>query len=300
MAGIEQGLTDVDLPGLFEAADAASLEGQRRYVTAIRLSLILAVVAAITGVVSWTVGTRGMDLAAFGTAVALIGITGTELYVSTVRPADQWYDGRAFAESAKSLAWRYSVGGIPFAKEGDEDEVQRRFGAQMAQLLVDVPETSVKPSERPVVTERMAALRASDLPTRKAAYLESRIKDQQRWYAAKAKQNGKLAGRWRVALLVIEGVGIVAALVKAFGVVRLDLAGIVAAVIAAGTAWASLRQFSTLARAYTFAAHELAIARIRLDLVHNEDIWAAEVADSEEAVSREHTMWRASRSRTSL
>jgi hypothetical protein len=300
VASVERGLTDADLPGLFEAADAASLEGQRRYVTAIRFSLILAVVAAATGVVSWTVGTRGIDLAAFGTALALIGISGTELYVSTVRPADQWYDGRAFAESAKSLAWRYSVGGIPFAKEDDEDAVRRRFGAQMSKLLEDVPKTSVKPSQRPVVTERMAALRASDLSVRKAVYLESRIEDQQSWYARKAEQNGRLAGRWRIALLVIEALGIIAALVKAFGVVHVDLAGIVAAIIAAGTAWASLRQFSTLARAYTFAAHELAIARDRLTLANVEEIWAAEVADSEEAVSREHTMWRASRSRASL
>jgi conflict system pore-forming effector with SLATT domain len=297
VSSVERGLTDGDLPGLFEAADAASIEGQRRYVRATRLSLILAVVAAVTGVISWTVGARGIDLAAFGTALALIGISATELYVSSTRPADQWYDGRAFAESAKSLAWRYSVGGIPFAVRGDEDMTRRRFGDQMSRLLADVPVTSIEPSQRPVVTERMAALRASELSVRKAAYLSFRIYDQQKWYSRKARQNGKLAGRWRTALLVIEALGIVAAIVKAFGFVRLDLAGIVAAVIAAGTAWASLRQFSTLARAYTFAANELAIAHDRLELAIDETSWAAEVADSEEAISREHTMWRASRSR---
>ncbi|WP_410594030.1 DUF4231 domain-containing protein [Amycolatopsis sp. lyj-23] len=299
VSSVERGLSDANLPGLFEAADAASLEGQRRYVTAVRLSLILAIVAAATGVVSWTVGTRGIDLAAFGTALALVGITATEIYVSSVRPADQWYDGRAFAESAKSLAWRYSVGGIPFAKQPDEPSVRRRFGQQMSRLLDEAPQTSIKPSQRPVVTEQMALLRASDLATRKAAYLEYRIIDQQKWYAGKAEGNGRLAGRWRTALLVIEVVGIGAAIVKAFGYLTLDLAGVVAAVIAAGTAWTSLRQFSTLARAYTFAANELAIAHERLELVGDETSWAAEVADSEEAVSREHTMWRASRSRAS-
>lgn len=300
MADVEEGLTDADLPGLYEATDAASLEGQRRYVAAIRFSLILAVAAAITGVFSWTVGARGIDLAAFGTALALIGIAVLEIYVSSARPADQWYDGRAFAESAKSLAWRYSVGGTPFARQVDEEgSVRRRFGLQMSQLLEEAPQTSIKPSQRRVVTDRMAALRASDLATRKAAYLEFRIDDQQKWYAAKAERNARLAARWRTALLFIEAAGIVAAIVKAFGYVNIDLAGVVAAVIAAGTAWASLRQFSTLARAYTFAANELVIARDRLELVDNEADWAAEVADSEEAVSREHTMWRASRSRSS-
>jgi hypothetical protein len=284
---------------LFEAADAASIQGQRQYVKSVRFRLTLAVVAAITGVLTWQVGARGIDLAAIGTALALIAISLTELNVTSVRPADQWYDGRALAESAKSLAWRYSVGGIPFAKQDDEGSVKRRFIEQMACLLEEAPNTSIKPSQRPVVTEQMLTLRAGDLAARKAAYLQSRIADQQKWYSGKAQLNEKLAGRWRIALITIEILGIGAALAKAIGYVNLDLAGIVAAVIAAGTAWASLRQFSTLARAYTFAANELSIARERLELVNDETSWAAEVADSEEAVSREHIMWRASRSRAS-
>lgn len=295
----ERGLTDSDLPGLFEAADAASLEGQRQYVRAVRLRLVLAVIAATTGVITWRVGAQGFDLAAIGTALALILISLTELNVTSVRPADRWYDGRALAESAKSLAWRYSVGGVPFAKEPDDDQVKRRFVDQMASLLKDAPPTSIKPSQRAVVTEQMTALRASDLATRRSAYLDSRIGDQQSWYSRKAKHNEKLANYWRAALLTIEILGILAALAKAGGFLTLDLAGVVAAIVAAGTAWMSLRQFSTLARAYTFAANELAIARERLNLVADETSWAAEVADSEEAVSREHIMWRASRSRAS-
>lgn len=299
MVAAERGLTDSDLPGLFEAADAASLDGQRQYVRAVRFRLVLAVIAAATGVVTWKVGARGIDLAAIGTALALIAISLTELNVTSIRPADRWYDGRALAESAKSLAWRYSVGGVPFAKQEEDDQVKRRFIDQMARLLDEAPTTSIKPSQRPVVTEQMAALRASDLPTRRTAYLHSRIDDQQKWYSGKAELNEKLAGRWRMALVTIEVLGICAALAKAAGWVTLDLAGIVAAVVAAGTAWTSMRQFSTLARAYTFAAIELAIARGRLELVADETGWAAEVADSEEAVSREHIMWRASRSRAS-
>jgi hypothetical protein len=299
VTSVERGLADSDLPGLFEAADAAALQGQRQYVKSVRFRLILAVVAAATGVLTWQVGARGIDLAAIGTALALIAISLTELNVTSVRPADQWYDGRALAESAKSLAWRFSVGGIPFAKEDDDEPVKRRFIEQMARLLEEAPNTSIKPSQRPVVTEQMSTLRAGDLAARKAAYLQSRIADQQKWYSGKAQLNEKLAGRWRIALITIEVLGIGAALAKAVGYVNLDLAGIVAAVIAAGTAWVSLRQFSTLARAYTFAANELTIARERLELVNDETSWAAEVADSEEAVSREHIMWRASRSRAS-
>ncbi|MEV0681477.1 DUF4231 domain-containing protein [Actinosynnema sp. NPDC050436] len=292
------GLTDRDLPGLFEAADAASLDGQRRYVRAVRLRLVLAVAAAATGV--WPLIVGRVDLAAIGTAIALAGVTATELNLKSSRPEDRWYDGRALAESAKSLAWKFAVGGSPFAKTGrvrDPQAAEREFIKQVGELLAEAPTTAITPSDRPVVTDAMRLLRSQDLDTRKEVYLRSRIEDQQDYYTRRAKRNERRAGWWRTALLAIEVAGIGAALAKAVGAITIDLAGVVAAVIAAGTAWMSLRQLSTLARAYTFAANELGIVRGRLALVEDEAAWAAEVADAEDAVSREHTMWRASRTR---
>jgi hypothetical protein len=292
-------LHNSDLPGLFDAADNASLDGQRHYVRTVRVRLILTVIVAATGIVTWHVGAHDVDLAAIGTALALAVITLTELSLRSGRPEERWYDGRALAESAKSLAWRYSVGGVPFAKQADAHATKQRFIEQLSRLLQEAPATSIKPSERPAISPAMEELRAADLDTRKAAYLRFRITDQLSWYSRKASVNEKRANQWRTALLVIEVAGIAAALAKAAGYVSLDLAGLSAAVIAAGTAWMNLRQHTTLARAYTFAANELAIARDRLELVIDEAAFAAEVADSEEAVSREHKMWRASRSRPS-
>jgi hypothetical protein len=165
-------------------------------------------------------------------------------------------------------------------------------------LLHDAPTTSVKPTNAPAVTEAMQALRDSPLAVRREAYLHDRIADQQAWYSRKADRNTTLAHRWGVALLTVEIIGILAALSRAVGVVNFDLAGVVAAFIGAGAAWLAVRQYTTNARAYTFAAHELAIAYQRLSGIDDEISWASEVADAEEAVSREHTMWRASRSRT--
>jgi conflict system pore-forming effector with SLATT domain len=297
VVALERGLTDSDLPGLFEAADTASLDGQRRYVRTVRFRLVLAVVAAVTGALTWRIGAHGIDLAAIGTVIALVTIPLTELTIRSAKPEDRWYDGRALAESAKSLAWRYSVGGVPFAKEDDDTVVERRFVEQMSRLLDEAPTESIRPSQRPVITEQMAALRESDVATRRDTYLRHRIIDQQQWYSRKALLNERLADRWRFVLVIVEVVGICAALAKVVGYIDLDLAGATAAIIAAGTAWVSLKQFTTLARAYTFAAHELTIARSRLERSADENAWASEVADSEEAVSREHTMWRASRSR---
>lgn len=297
MVTTERGLADADLPGLFEAADSASLAGQRQYARTVRLRLLLVLLAAITGMISLRTGPAGIDLAAVGTAIALSAISLTQLSLKTSRPQDRWYDGRALAESAKSLAWRYSVCGVPYTRQDNEEATEHRLVEQMSRLLDEAPTTSIRSSRRPAVTATMRRLRAADLATRKAAYLRCRIIDQQAWYASRAEFNERRESLWRTSLLVIEILGVTAALAKAAGFIDLNLAGLAAALIASGMAWINLRQHATLARAYTFAANELAIVHSRLKLVEDEENWAVEVADSEEAVSREHTMWRASRSR---
>lgn len=78
-------------------------------------------------------------------------------------------------------------------------------------------------------------------------------------------------------------------------VINLDLLGIAGALAAAGIAWVRTRQYSSLAAAYSTTHRELTIVRERIRLA-TEANWAREVSDAEEAISREHTMWQASRS----
>ncbi len=52
---------------------------------------------------------------------------------------------------------------------------------------------------------------------------------------------------------------------KATGTLGVDLLGVVAAVAAAGASWLAVKQYSTLAEAYTVAAHELALTKERVN-----------------------------------
>jgi hypothetical protein len=287
---LNRGLQDDDLPALFTAADTASMHGQREYVHGVRLRLLLAVVAAGLALVTW-------KTAAVAVAVVFAAMLLIDLRLRARRPEEVWYDGRAVAESAKSLAWRYSVAGLPFAI-GDEAEVERRFVGESERLLEDVQTREVVGAARPEVTEAMRGLRGSDLEVRRAAYLAGRVGAQQEWYASRAALNEARARWWRAALVGVEVVGVLVALGRVAGIFDIDFAGLLATMVAAGAAWSGMRQHSTLARAYTFAAAELVIARGRLAAVSDEESWAREVNDAEEAVSREHTMWRASRSGT--
>ena len=284
------------LPGLFRAADEASLGGQARYLRASRLRLALLVVAGICGVFSVHVTPVSFDVAALAAAVALVGAALVEVWLLAEHPEQTWYDGRALAESAKTLAWRFAVAAAPFAKQGDEGGVERAFISQLRQLLDDAPKTTIGASAGPAVSEAMRVLRQSTFEIRKKTYLDERITDQQEWYSRKAGWNASRAQRWTIGLVMTELLGVVAAIFRGLGAINVDLAGVAATMVGTGVAWLSIKQHYSLSRAYAFAANELNIVCSDLRLVDDEKVWATAVADAEEAISREHTMWRASRS----
>jgi hypothetical protein len=288
-------LPDSALPGLFQEADRASLEGQRRSVRLTGRRLILAVFAALAATVTITVGHR-VDVAALVTAAAFLTAAVLEANLMQEKPDLAWYDGRAVAESVKTLTWRYAVAADPFPVGLDGETADRLFNEQLRLLLSDAPENSLRPTQAPAISAAMRSLRGGDLAVRQGAYLAERIHDQQKWYHRKAEYNRQRARIWRWALFTLEILGVCGALFRAFQVISVDLTGVIAAMIAAGAAWLGVKQHDSVARAYTFASHELSIIRSRLERPMGEDQWAGEVGDAEEAISREHTMWRASRS----
>lgn len=105
-------ISEAEFPASYRAADRCAQLGQQRLLVATRLRLAALVAAALFGALSLESGR--VDLAAFGAATALIVALVTDVYLLTVRPDRHWYAARAMAESVKSLAWRYLVGGRPF------------------------------------------------------------------------------------------------------------------------------------------------------------------------------------------
>jgi SMODS and SLOG-associating 2TM effector domain 1 len=59
--------------------------------------------------------------------------------------------------------------------------------------------------------------------------------------------------------------------------------------------WREVKQFGQLAHAYSLAANELGLIEAQATHVATDDEFAAFVADAEQAISREHTMWAARR-----
>ncbi|MFE7740714.1 DUF4231 domain-containing protein [Nocardia sp. NPDC057455] len=284
-------ISDADMPAFWRSADAASLRGQQLTLRLNRFRLGGTVLAAVGGALSWQAGAVNVwgVVALLGFAAALAA----EIVLITVRPEQDWYSGRALAESAKTLAWRYAVGGEPFLPAMTASDARTAMRDRLAAIAAEFGNQIPIGAGEAVVTPGMQALRSALFPERKAAYLRDRTEDQRQWYARKAEDAKQKMSRWRMALVLGEVTGLVLAGLRAFGVWEIDWSGVIAACIAAGTAWMGLKQFATLNSAYATAANELALQADKLADV-SEDEWPQAVADAEEAISREHTMWLAS------
>lgn len=288
-------LGDGDLPALYGAADTSSLQAQNQYRHATAAVLLLLILAAAGGLVTTSFGPGTTDWGGVVAAIAFFGALLVQLEQARSRPERAWYEGRALAESAKSLGWQYSVGGGRYGR--DTTRADEALRADLRSLLEDIGDA--RPIEVAAgsaqVTFAMDALRGGDLDTRRREYLRGRIADQRGWYAQKARWNRKRARIWLLAIIALQIVGGTAAIVKATGTVDVDLLGLASAVTASVVAWVRLKDHAQLDEAYSLASHELSLVESGIDEPTLESEWARFVADAEQAISREHRMWRAAR-----
>ena len=281
---------------MFRTADARSNAAQKSYARATATQLILLLVAAIGGSVSIETTPNGPDWGGVVAAGAFFTAAIVKLRILTTRPDRAWYESRALAESAKTLAWRYSVGGEPFPLDSDPADADRLLIQRLREVIQPLTDVALLPStnERSQITEGMRKLRARPLAERRAAYQTARLESQREWYAARAILNDRLARRWDTITLAFEVLGAVAAVLKASGV-EVGLLGLSSAIVAAVLAWTQMRAHANLSSAYAVAARELDDIQLLSGDPDTERQWAHFVEEAEMAISREHTTWRGAR-----
>ncbi|NUR64993.1 MAG: DUF4231 domain-containing protein [Streptomyces sp.] len=289
-------LEESDLPGVFESADAISKEGQRDYLKWTRGRLQLALAAALFGGIAATVDNHGRveKTAAALALTAFIAALLTEVHLLRDKPEERWYNGRALAESVKTLAWRYMAGAAPFPPSRSDDEARDVLLTRIHDLTTEanLPGLTFGQAQ---VTDRMREVRALDFADRKSVYLALRVADQEGWYNAKARLNKQNSGKWRSILILFEVLGVATSTVSLLDLADVDASSVVAAAIAAAGAWLEVKQYDNLSSAYSLTATELGFVRMTGENVTTEADWSRYVVSAEQAISREHTMWLARR-----
>jgi hypothetical protein len=287
-------VTERDFGALYHSADESSLIGQRRFLAATRVRLFGFGLAALAGSFAVTVGV----VDAFGVIalVAFVAALAAEVYTISEKPDRSWYEGRAAAESVKTLAWRFMVGGEPFPIQLSLVEADALYLRRLEEVLRDLNDVDFRPAlaGQQQITDDMRRVRGSSLDNRQETYGTLRIEEQRAWYAKKSAWNNQRSFRWSLAAISLEFCGLVGAAIKAFAITDIDLLGLVATTAAGITAWAQAKQFQSLRQAYFVASQELASIRSQMSTPMAELEWAHYVQDAEEAISREHILWRAS------
>jgi hypothetical protein len=287
-----------DYPALYQAADAASLRGQREYVWFARLGVGLVVSAAAVGIAASS--TTGLATRWLSALVGfLVGAAALMRWVGRSRePNKRWFDGRAVAESVKTITWRYMMRAAPFQCTEEEavvvlvDELHAVLlqCGQLATTLAPIPEGASR-----TITAEISRIRALSLEERRSHYATERIRDQAGWYARRSEDHSRAASRWFVAGLSAELLALLFAVLRAASGEGPNVVGLLAAIAAAATALNQLQSHDELTRSYGLASQELLILEPRLVTVRDERELDEVVRLTESTISREHTLWVAKR-----
>jgi hypothetical protein len=302
-------LHEEDMPGLFKAADKASIKAQAQFFSWLRAELVLLTLAAAVAVfstvnlVSPTVGpftingftTPPITLVALAGAVLIAFALGARIYRYWRHFDTKWYEARAAAESVKSLAWRYAVGGRPFPRGGDEVAAKQLLIRRLEDTLTDVARNLQKTAftDDEKITPAMQKLRDASLADRQEAYRANRIEDQETWYLKKSAWNKNRGLLWHSVLITVEALGVVGSGLLAVHLLPFSPQGVVAAIVSGIISWTQSKRYQDLEASYRVTASELGSIKQEIANQTTEAGWSTFVDEAEEACSREHRLWRA-------
>jgi hypothetical protein len=286
-----------DYPALNRAASDASRDGQNTYKRLVQAGLALVVAGALLGALAFLVP---KDYAAYFAAVAAIVLLGSVVakFVAKQRTDDkEWFDGRAVAESVKTLTWRYMMRLEPFEDDTtcDQKFIEELDAIREARSGLQF-RVGALGEEAEQITPRMREVRQMSVEKRRDLYVKERLDDQAKWYVGKSEDNRRLANRLFWAALVAQFIALALAVWRvAVPFAGLSLVGPLLALAAAFTAWTQLGRNDELRQSYALANQELLSIKALAAKVKTEQELSKVVRDGEGAISREHTMWIAKR-----
>lgn len=292
---INLNISDADYPALFQAADSTSRAAERRHLWFTGVILGALVACAALGALAAIFPGSGQKLALASTAGAAVSFVVASIR-KALKPEKAWYGGRAVAESSKTMSWRYMTGAEPYPVSLPAAEADSKFVSDLKAMVKDQGQAALalgsEFSDRPQISPRMREVRSSSLAGRRQVYLSARIEDQRHWYGRKARGSERAANWYFVLIQVSQALALAGSvlLLTPLGS-RWNLAGVFSSLATALVAWLQVRQHEELAQSYAVAALELGFVEEQAAGVHDEKELAAFVAEAENAISSEHSLW---------
>ncbi|HAT8327821.1 TPA: DUF4231 domain-containing protein [Legionella pneumophila] len=278
-----------DYPSLYRSSDRLSISSQRNFFLALMTHLIVLVIAAVLSFI--TIPSLFVSVLQL---LALLSALSISIYLFALRPDRVWYSGRAVAESIKTITWRYISRAEPF--QGSDTEAKTHFIKTLKAILdqnSEIFRAITDNLDTPHITEPMEQMRCQSLDQRWSAYINNRVENQLKWYAEKASFNKIMSKRFFIALISVNIIAVLCAVLRLVFVNHLQFwpTDILVAASASLLGWMQAKRFSELSASYALAAHEIGLIKCQSTQPTSDEDFSLFVSDTENAFSREHTQW---------
>jgi TRPM family ion channel/conflict system pore-forming effector with SLATT domain len=309
----------IDYPALYVAASAASKSGQTNFKRLNKLGLALTVGALVVGalaslgivVVSFREDERNFidkGVVIVAAAVFLLALL-FKLLERSSSYDDDWFHGRAIAETVKSLSWRYMMRVPPFDGRDAEEQMTTELATMLDSAAGIRQAVDQLPAQAEQISPSMREVRERAYGDRRDFYIERRLLEQARWYRQRSARHRRAATRWFWMSVIFQVFAIVAALLALVAVAEagsssprdletMFLKGMTLAASAAiaVTAWTQLNRDDELAKAYGVSLQELLLIAGAAGRATSDETFTPVVRDGEQAIGRENSVWVAKRS----
>jgi len=290
-----------DLPGIYYSASDASQLAQKNFLRLIKANIGLLIALALLSAINVSsIEPKYQYLLPLSSAI-LMAISIIITFATDLGKYEKkWYDGRAIAESLKTLSWKFMMKAEPFYGLSKED-AEKKFLLDFKDIKDAIRPPGELFGENPranehQLTDKMKEVYASDLETRKGTYAKNRINNQKKWYKS---NSGKNLNKAELFFRIIIGFQIFTLISAIFMIFMPDLAfnptGLITTGIAVLLTWIQLKRYRNLAESYGITSGELSLIEETIPNITTNEQFSNFVAESETAISREHTMWRARR-----
>jgi SMODS and SLOG-associating 2TM effector domain 1/SMODS and SLOG-associating 2TM effector domain 3 len=293
----------------FTQSDTISVNSQKKYMRAFKGTIIPLIVAAgincITSLISENFKMLILILN-IGIIISIIISIFYSIVVHLSKLQKFWYEGRAVAESIKTMSWKYLNCVTPFENDQDSKKVENQFINDLRYILETYHEilehiNCSNKHDPVIITTEMKEFRKIAWVDKKDIYLNQRIKKQRDWYLSKTKINSTHKNKWFAVAVILQ----VLSLLSIFYVVEnssvsSNLVGFFASASTSIVSWIQVKRYQELQQAYSTTALELDIIYHQGTQIEFEDDFLKFVEDAEKAISREHTLWIARRDHSRL
>lgn len=290
-----------DYPCMFQKSDTASIQQQKYYLAGAKTEMFFIVITAIaSGFYIYTQDNIN-KLFSIITMISIFLAFIVRICELIMKWERKWFDTRAIAESVKTTTWRYVTAIKPYSENVEEKLIDEIFVNELNEIFKARPNAHAAmalcdSSDGQQITDRMREIRKMAIKDRLSLYLKQRVKDQKEWYKNKAKFNESKENFWFFSIMICELLTILLAafmVFKPFGI--FNPIGLMTTLAAIFCAWAQIKKHRELSQSYSLAEQELtSIESLGLH-VNDQQSLDEFVINTENAISREHTMWCAKR-----